>query len=90
MQIAHQITEAQQIDEIYVDIDFSKLKNNVSKDDQATDAHSITSTSVNQGLKEIWQEFFLNSDINGDFFQLGGHSITAMKMVSKIKDLMRI
>lgn len=27
---------------------------------------------------------FLNSDINGDFFQLGGHSITAMKMVSKI------
>ncbi|MBR8645309.1 hypothetical protein KEH51_17265 [[Brevibacterium] frigoritolerans] len=57
MQIAHQITEAQQIDEIYVDIDFSKLKNNVSKDDQATDAHSITSTSVNQGLKEIWQEF---------------------------------
>ncbi|KRF50114.1 hypothetical protein ASG97_15690 [Bacillus sp. Soil745] len=86
MQIAHQITEAQQIDEIYVDIDFSKLKNNVSKDDQATDAHSITSTSVNQGLKEVWQEFFLNSDINGDsdFFQLGGHSITAMKMVSKI------
>ncbi|MBR8645310.1 acyl carrier protein [[Brevibacterium] frigoritolerans] len=28
----------------------------------------------------------MNSDINGDsdFFQLGGHSITAMKMVSKI------
>lgn len=86
MQIARQITKVQQIDEIYVDVDFSKLKNNVSKNHQATSNHTITSTSVNQELKEIWQEFFLNSEINGDsdFFQLGGHSITAMKLVSKI------
>nr|AEC14348.1 nonribosomal peptide synthetase [Bacillus sp. NK2003] len=86
MQIAHQITKVQQIDEIYVDVDFSKLKNNVSKNHQATSNNKIASTSVNQELKEIWQEFFLNSEINedSDFFQLGGHSITAMKLVSKI------
>lgn len=84
MQIAHQITKAQQIDEIYVDVDFSKLKNNVGNDFHATSDNTITSTSVNQELKEIWQEFFLNTEINGDFFQLGGHSITAMKLVSKV------
>lgn len=84
MQIAHQITKAQQIDEIYVDVDFSKLKNNVGNDFHATSDNKITSASVNQELKEIWQEFFLNTEINGDFFQLGGHSITAMKLVSKV------
>ncbi|MGE6377778.1 amino acid adenylation domain-containing protein [Peribacillus muralis] len=86
MQIAHQITKIHRIDEIYVDVDFSKLKNNVSKNHQTTSNYKITSTSVNQKLKEIWQEFFLNSEINedSDFFQLGGHSITAMKLVSKI------
>ncbi|MFF2854827.1 condensation domain-containing protein, partial [Peribacillus sp. NPDC058002] len=86
MQIAHQITKVQQIDEIYVDVDFSKLKSKVSKNHQATSNNKIESTSVNQELKEIWQEFFLDSEINedSDFFQLGGHSITAMKLVSKI------
>ncbi|MGE7906913.1 amino acid adenylation domain-containing protein [Peribacillus sp. NPDC094092] len=86
MQIAHQITKVQQIDEIYVDVDFSKLKNNVSKNQQPTSDYKFTSTTINEELKEIWQEFFLNSEINenSDFFQLGGHSITAMKLVSKI------
>ncbi|MFE4428491.1 amino acid adenylation domain-containing protein [Peribacillus butanolivorans] len=86
MQIANQITKAQYINEISVEVDFSKTKNNVSNDYKAIRNQSISTSTVNEDLKEIWQEFFLNREINedSDFFQLGGHSITAMKLVSKI------
>lgn len=86
MQITKQITKAQHINEISIKVDFPMVKNIINtKDEESFDA-SKSKVNIDENLRRLWEEFFKGSEIHqdSDFFQLGGHSIMAMKFISKI------
>ena len=58
----------------------------------AADRHDAPASETEQQLAAIWQEV-LNRESVGladDFFQLGGHSLTAMQVLSRIRDVFHV
>lgn len=53
--------------------------------------YAAPSGAIEKVLAEIWQEILgiSNIGVNDDFFQLGGHSLTAVSIITRLKDRLR-
>ncbi|MFC0562219.1 non-ribosomal peptide synthetase [Halalkalibacter alkalisediminis] len=89
MEIANQITKVSTIKDITLTTPFPI---NGKKEGELNQSNAMLTSFVHEPLKEIWLEFFPNeeSDPDADFFLIGGHSIKAMKFISRVNKKLNV
>ncbi|WP_332629897.1 amino acid adenylation domain-containing protein [Halalkalibacter flavus] len=89
MEIANQVKKVSTVKDITLLTSFPVNRRNECDLDQSD---AMLTSFVHEPLKEIWLEFFPNEecDPDADFFSIGGHSIKAMKFVSRVNKKLNV
>lgn len=71
------------------ELDFNTLKEIRQKRQDILHFELEPQTPTEKSLAKIWHEFFGKSDItiDSDFFDIGGNSLTAIRLIARIEDL---
>lgn len=71
------------------ELDFDKLKEIRTKRQDAFHFELEPQTPTEKSLANIWSEIFGRSDItiDSDFFELGGNSLTAVRLIARVEEI---